>query len=579
MARSSAWFTLLLPSLALLPPAWSGEAEKITYEDHVLPILRDHCLKCHNPDKLKGDLDLSSYAAAVKGGGSGATLSPGDPDGSLLLRTVLQVEEPSMPPNSRLPEREVAVLRRWIEGGLLQGRNSRALTPSRPSVELAAGLAPGRPEGPPPLPEGLSLEPGVVGVAAPAITALAHSPWAPLVALSGARQVVLYRSDTFAVAGVLPFPEGLICDLKFSRNGRLLLAAGGRGGHSGHVAVWEVVSGRRILTVGDQFDSVLAADLSADQRWLALGGPDRVLKIYRTSDGGLEHRIRRHTDWITAVEFSPDGRLLASGDRTGGVFVREADSGQELFSLAGHRGPISALSWRPDGAGLISASEDGTIKFWQAAEGAAIRSINAHPGGVLFARFAMDGRLVSGGRDNKVILADANGRSQRTLAFGGDLPARGAVTDSGRRIFAGDWRGRVVVWDSDSGALVDELDAHLLPLARRMEAGRRRWEERRAAVASAATLVQKLEKDAALARSPAVKAAVLSPAPKGAPAKTGAEATLTRRLTEARRDLAQAEARLAVAELALGISRPPPDKPAPSSPDPVRSPEQSPSRP
>jgi len=279
------------------------------------------------------------------------------------------------------------------------------------------------------------------------------------------------------------------------------------------------------------------------------------------------------------VEFSPDGRLLASGDRTGGVFVREADSGQELFSLAGHRGPISALSWRPDGAVLVSASEDGTIKFWQAAEGAAIRSINAHPGGVLFARFAMDGRLVSGGRDNKVVLADANGRSQRTLAFSGDLPARGTVTDSGRRIFAGDWRGRVVVWDSESGAVVEEIDAHLLPSARRLEASRRRWEERRAAVASAAQLVQKLEADAAPARSPAPTAVALAPVRKGAPATAGAEATLPRRLTDARRDLAQAEARLAVAELALGITRSPPDGPPPPGPDSVGSPQSSPIRP
>ena len=74
-------------------------------------------------------------------------------------------------------------------------------------------------------------------------------------------------------------------------------------------------------------DSVLAADVSADQQWVALGGPDRVLKIYRTRDAGLEHRIRKHTDWVTAVEFSrrniePHERpsfaeLVAERDRAG----------------------------------------------------------------------------------------------------------------------------------------------------------------------------------------------------------------------------------------------------------------------
>ncbi|MFM9031001.1 MAG: hypothetical protein ACKOTF_10030, partial [Opitutaceae bacterium] len=59
-------------------------------------------------------------------------------------------------------------------------------------------------------------------------------------------------------AGVLPFAEGALHELRFSRNGRLLLAAGGRGGHSGGVVVWDITRGERVITIGDQYDSVLA---------------------------------------------------------------------------------------------------------------------------------------------------------------------------------------------------------------------------------------------------------------------------------------------------------------------------------
>src|SRR6266850_4312224 len=45
--------------------------EKITYQDHLLPIIENNCGKCHNPDKKKGDLDLTSYNGLLKGGGSG----------------------------------------------------------------------------------------------------------------------------------------------------------------------------------------------------------------------------------------------------------------------------------------------------------------------------------------------------------------------------------------------------------------------------------------------------------------------------------------------------------------------------
>jgi hypothetical protein len=55
------------------------------YEDQVTPVLRNHCFKCHNPDKNKADLDLTSYNGAMKGSSSGAVLKPGDPSASKTL--------------------------------------------------------------------------------------------------------------------------------------------------------------------------------------------------------------------------------------------------------------------------------------------------------------------------------------------------------------------------------------------------------------------------------------------------------------------------------------------------------------
>src|SRR4051812_16582663 len=82
-----------LAGAADAPPA----APKVTYVDHVLPIFRNACLNCHNPDKKKGNLDLSSYAG-VQAGGSGAVILPGDPDSSKLYKAMTWAEEPNMPP-------------------------------------------------------------------------------------------------------------------------------------------------------------------------------------------------------------------------------------------------------------------------------------------------------------------------------------------------------------------------------------------------------------------------------------------------------------------------------------------------
>ncbi|MCX6955320.1 MAG: hypothetical protein NTV51_24465 [Verrucomicrobia bacterium] len=457
-------------SMAVAGAAYAADGKKVTYEDDVLPIFRDNCLKCHNPDKVKGDLDLSSFSAAIKGGGSGATLNSGDPDGSLLLKAVMHAEEPEMPPKTKLADKDIGIIRQWIEGGLLQGTNSKALAANKPTVDLALkSVAVGKPEGPPPMPGALALEPLVRATRGSALAAVAHSPWAPVVALAGAHQIALYNTSDLEFLGVLPFPEGEPCDVKFSRNGKLLLASGGRGGQSGLVAVWDIAKGERVITVGDQFDSVLAADLSSDQQWIALGGPDRVLKIYNTKDGSLEHRIKKHTEWVTAVEFSPDSKYLATGDRNGGLVLWEASSGQEMFSLPGHKGGITAITWRGDSEMFASASEDGTVKLWKAGDGSALRSLNANPGGVLSARFTHDGRIVTCGRDNKVQIWETSGKNVIALAFTGDLPNRVTFNEDGRRVIGSDWQGKVFVWDAKTGKPVGELEANPPTLAERVQ--------------------------------------------------------------------------------------------------------------
>ena len=93
---------------------------------------------------------------------------------------------------------------------------------------------------------------------------MAASPWAPLVAVGGHKQVLLYRTTDHHLLGVLPFPEGTIHVLKFTRNGDILLAGGGRGGQSGLAVGFDVKTGERIFEVGKEYDAVLAADISPD---------------------------------------------------------------------------------------------------------------------------------------------------------------------------------------------------------------------------------------------------------------------------------------------------------------------------
>jgi hypothetical protein len=60
---------------------------------------------------------------------------------------------------------------------------------------------------------------------------LAASPWAPVIAVAGQKEVVLYNSDSLDLLGVLPFKDEQQTyqpdDVKFSRNGKMLVVGGG----------------------------------------------------------------------------------------------------------------------------------------------------------------------------------------------------------------------------------------------------------------------------------------------------------------------------------------------------------------
>ena len=346
---------------------------KVTYADQISPIFRNACTNCHNPDKKKAGLDLTTYQATIAGSENGPVIKPGNADGSLIYKVCKPDGDPKMPPKGdALSEGDMALLKAWIAGFALENANSKPATVSANKVDVAV-VSLAKPDGPPPMPGDLPMEPFVKSRANNAIIAMAARPWAPLVAIGGQRQVLLYNTETLDRVGVLAFPEGFPNTLRFSRNAKLLIAGGGLGGKLGKVVMWDVATGERIGTVGNEADSVLAADISPDQQFVALGGPNKQVKIFNTKDGKQTGLIKKHTEWITAIAYSPDGKYLATADRNGGVEVWESGAEPKPFNtLAGHKVACTALAFMP--GVLASASEDGKIALWNVKEGTEIRS-------------------------------------------------------------------------------------------------------------------------------------------------------------------------------------------------------------
>ena len=85
--------------LALVPRA--ADAQKVDFENDVLPILEDRCLYCHGEDEQESNLRLDLRVKMLRGGDSGvAAIVPGKPEKSYLIEVVNHVdEEMAMPPD------------------------------------------------------------------------------------------------------------------------------------------------------------------------------------------------------------------------------------------------------------------------------------------------------------------------------------------------------------------------------------------------------------------------------------------------------------------------------------------------
>jgi WD40 repeat protein len=130
-------------------------------------------------------------------------------------------------------------------------------------------------------------------------------------------------------------------------------------------------------------------------------------------------------------------------------------------TLAEHKDAITSLSWRGDSQLLASGSEDGNLIVWNVSDGFPISTISKPhtrkagpgqygviPGGVLGVQFTSDGRVVTVGRDSTIRVWGADGKPRGNASPANDaLLTKVAASFDGKVFIAGDYQGKVVLWD------------------------------------------------------------------------------------------------------------------------------------
>jgi mono/diheme cytochrome c family protein len=129
----------LLPFLAATAASFASEAlpEKVTFNEHVAPILYTNCAVCHRPGEI-APFSLLSYADAKKRAKQIAeittdrTMPPWHADR----------DNPAFTNDRSLSDRDVALLAAWARGGAAEGEAAKL----RPAPKFTEGWAMGTPD-------------------------------------------------------------------------------------------------------------------------------------------------------------------------------------------------------------------------------------------------------------------------------------------------------------------------------------------------------------------------------------------------------------------------------------------------
>lgn len=437
----------------------------VNFMDDIMPIFEQRCVKCHRDDKREGGLTMSTFANLMNGGSSGQVLlAAGDPSGSRLFQMVLQEIDPIMPPRGNpLDDDQLDLIEKWINSGMRERSDSKVKVAKKQDRDIAVFSAAAVSDGPPPMPE-VQLAAFQSDAIRPSVArAMAVSPTATLMALGGDKQIILYNTETFELIGALPFDEGEIYTMTFSLNGEMLFAGGGTEGAAAAAVLYNVRTGERVGSYGRGFDTILAGDISPDHRMLAVGGPNRKVRVYDTASGDLLLELESHTDWIYAIKFSPDGELLSSADRAGGVFFWQAANGRAVETVKGHNKAVNDMDYSANSALMATAGEEGEIIIWDTWKYSQVRKINAHNGRVLSLDYRPDGQLISSGADGLTKRWGADGKEVAKYEKRPDWAYQTRFAKDGTVVLTADWRGEIVAFDTEKGEKITTLSTKPQP--------------------------------------------------------------------------------------------------------------------
>src|SRR5688572_3873212 len=386
----------------LLLPASSAAADKpVSFHNDIRPIFNAACNACHKPEKLKGDLDMTSHAMLIKGGKHGAAVVAGDPAKSKLFE-MISGPEPEMPPDDdALPKEKVALIERWIREGAIDDTPA----PGTAKIEQPTYGAP------------------------PVISAMAFSPDGSLLAVSGFHEVLLHKADGSAIVARLVGEASRVESIAFTKDGKTLGVAGGSPAEFGQVQLWDPATHKHIKTFQFSQDSLYGLSFDPEGKTLAFGAADKAVRRINVEDGKTLLDFRAHSDWVLATIFTLDGKRLVSAGRDKALKYIDLENQRFIDDINNPLEVPVSFARHPKEEQVIYGGDLGTPRLYRISDNQArtagrndtnvLQTFERQPAAATAVAFSPDGTQVAVGSVGEVRVYDVKDGAKRLLTLSG----------------------------------------------------------------------------------------------------------------------------------------------------------------
>jgi WD40 repeat protein len=191
---------------------------------------------------------------------------------------------------------------------------------------------------------------------------------------------------------------------------------------------------------GHLYEITGVAVSKAPKPMIVSASADHTVRVWARpteQDRWYEHAVLTLDSVPQAVACAPQGaNLMAVGTRSGSLHLFDLDNLQAPERRLGdrHGGPITCVAFSPDGKTFATASQDHVIRLWKTS-GEQVGTISrAHANEITSLQFASPTRLVSAGRDGRMVVWDVKVGEAATKALEfdhhtNDVPALGVSPD------------------------------------------------------------------------------------------------------------------------------------------------------